>query len=106
VFESFRLDRLAGCSGVTDVSTGEPAGKVCLYDATVMLGDFRIEKLAAQRFEAFERALLVRSHQPRIPRHIGGQHRGEPPLDPCLRHRCAPVEGQQHTPSGAMRKPW
>ena len=42
-----------------------------------MLGDFRIEELAAQRFEAFERALLVRSHQPRIPRHVGGEDRGE-----------------------------
>jgi len=26
-----------------------------------MLGDLRIEELAAQRFEAFERAFLVRS---------------------------------------------
>ncbi len=32
----------------------------------------------AQRFEAFERALLVRSHQPRIPRHIGREDRSEP----------------------------
>ncbi len=43
----------------------------------VVLGDLRIEKLAAQRFEAFERAFLVRPHQPRIPRHIGGEDRGE-----------------------------
>jgi hypothetical protein len=33
-----------------------------------MLGDFRIEEFAAQRFEAFERAFLVRPHQPRIAR--------------------------------------
>src|SRR5712671_6551655 len=33
-----------------------------LDDAAVMLGDFRIEELAAQRLEAFERAFLVRSH--------------------------------------------
>ena len=26
----------------------------------MVLGDFRIEKLASQRFEAFERAFLVR----------------------------------------------
>src|SRR2546429_5919442 len=32
-----------------------------------VLGDFWIEELAAQRFEAFERPLLVRPHQPRIP---------------------------------------
>ena len=37
-----------------------------LDDAAVVLGDLRIEELAAQRFEAFERALLVRPHQPRI----------------------------------------
>ncbi len=30
-----------------------------LDDATAVLGDLRIEKLAAQRFEAFERALLA-----------------------------------------------
>ena len=29
------------------------------------------------RLEAFERAFLVRPHQPRIPRHIGGEDRGE-----------------------------
>jgi len=31
-----------------------------LDNAAVMLGDFRIDELAAQCFEAFERALLVR----------------------------------------------
>src|SRR5205809_557266 len=29
------------------------------------------------RFEAFERALFVRSHQPRISLHIGGEDRGK-----------------------------
>ena len=48
-----------------------------LDDAALVLGHLRIEKLAAQRFEAFERAFLVRPHQPRIPRHIGGEDRGE-----------------------------
>ena len=48
-----------------------------LDDAAVVLGDLRIEELAAQRLEAFERPFLVRPHQPRIPRHIGGQDRGE-----------------------------
>src|SRR5258708_6013343 len=45
--------------------------------SAVVLSDFRIEELAAQRFEAFERALLVRPHQPRIPGHISGEDRGE-----------------------------
>ena len=48
-----------------------------LDDAAVMLGDLRIEELAAQRFEACVRALLVGAHQPRIPRHIGGENCGE-----------------------------
>src|SRR6516162_4971608 len=37
---------------------------------------FRIDNLAAQRFEAFERPLLVHPHQPRIARDIGGEDRG------------------------------
>ena len=49
-----------------------------LDDAAVVLGDFRIEELAAQRLEAFEGAVLVGSDQPRIPRHIGGEDRREP----------------------------
>ena len=48
-----------------------------LDDAAVMRGDLRVEELMAQRREAFERALLVRSHQPRVPRDIGGEDRGE-----------------------------
>jgi hypothetical protein len=46
-------------------------------DAAPMLGSLRIKELAAQRLEAFERAFLVRPHQPRIPRRIGGEDRGE-----------------------------
>jgi hypothetical protein len=52
-----------------------------LDDAAMVLGDLRIEKLAAQRFEAFERAFLVHPHQPRIPRHIGGEDRGQLAFD-------------------------
>jgi hypothetical protein len=48
-----------------------------LDDPAVMLGNLRIDQLAAQRLEAFERAFLVGAHQPRIPRHIGGKDRGE-----------------------------
>src|SRR5207245_3395880 len=62
-----------------------------LDDAAVVLGDLRIDELAAQRFEAFERALLVRPHQPRIPRHIGGEDRGE-------------TAGLAHTASPAARR--
>src|SRR5437870_4919477 len=34
-------------------------------DPPVMLGDFRVDELATQRLEAFERAFLIRPHQPR-----------------------------------------
>jgi len=46
-------------------------------DAAVMLGDLRINQFAAMRLEAFERALLIRPHQARIARHVGGEDRGE-----------------------------
>jgi hypothetical protein len=48
-----------------------------LDDAAVMLGDFRIEKPAAQCLEAFERAFLVRLRAGReCPANIGGKDRG------------------------------
>jgi hypothetical protein len=49
-----------------------------LYGAPSMLPDLRLNQLAEMRFQALVRALLVCSHQPRIPRHIGGEDRGEP----------------------------
>jgi hypothetical protein len=48
-----------------------------LDDAALVLGDLRIEELAAQRLEAFKRAFLVQPHQPRIARDISGEDRGE-----------------------------
>jgi hypothetical protein len=48
-----------------------------LDEATLVLGDFRIEELAAQRSEAFEGAVLVGADQPRIPRHICGENGGK-----------------------------
>ena len=59
-----------------------------LDDATMVLGDFRIDELMTQRFEAFQRAFLVRPHQPRITRHIGGQDRREAA---GLAHAASPI---------------
>jgi hypothetical protein len=42
-----------------------------------VLLDLRIDELTEMRLEALVRALLVGTHQPRIPRHIGGEDRGE-----------------------------
>jgi hypothetical protein len=47
----------------------------------MVFGYLRIDKLAAERFEAFERAFLVRPHEPRIARHIGGENCRQPALD-------------------------
>jgi len=68
-----------------------------------VLGDLRIDELTTQRLEAFERAFLVRPHQPRIARHIGGEDRGEATFDaswPCGLHGASPV-GNDPTPTGA-----
>jgi hypothetical protein len=51
-----------------------------------------MEELAAQRLEAFERAFLVRAHQPRIPRHIGGKDRGK---TACLAHVPSPAASRR-----------
>jgi hypothetical protein len=44
-----------------------------LDDAAAMPADLRIDKLAAMGLQTLERALLIRSHQPRIARGIGGE---------------------------------
>ena len=48
-----------------------------LDEAAAVLGEFRIEELAAQRFEAFESAAFVGADQPGVARHIGCE--GSPP---------------------------
>jgi hypothetical protein len=46
-----------------------------------VLFDLRVDEFAAVRLEAFERPFLVRAHQPRVARHIGGEDRGETAFD-------------------------
>ena len=48
-----------------------------LDDAAPVLLDLRIDQLPEMRLEALVRAFLVRAHQARIARHIGGEDRGE-----------------------------
>jgi hypothetical protein len=65
-----------------------------LDETAVVLVDLRIDQVAAQRLEAFERALLVGLDQPRIPRHISGEDRRETAFDaswPCGLHGASPV---------------
>ena len=42
-----------------------------------MLFDFRLDKLPEMRFEPVVRPFLIRPHQARVARHIGGEDRGE-----------------------------
>jgi hypothetical protein len=53
-----------------------------LDHARPVLGDLRVDQLAAQRLQTRKCALFVLPHQPRIARNIGREDRREPPFDP------------------------
>jgi hypothetical protein len=48
-----------------------------LYNPAPVLPDLRINQLAEMRLEPFVRPLLIRPHEARVPRHIGGEDRSE-----------------------------
>jgi hypothetical protein len=48
-----------------------------LHNPPPVLHNFGIDEFAPMRFESFEGTFLVRSHQPRIARHVGGENSGE-----------------------------
>src|SRR5439155_14817850 len=61
-----------------------------LDDATVVLGDLRIDQFTTDRFQRGEIPFLVLAHQPRVARAIGSEDRREPTFDaswPCGLHR-------------------
>jgi len=43
----------------------------------MVLCDLRLDQFAQMRPEAFVRTFLVRAHQARVTRHIGGEDRGK-----------------------------
>jgi hypothetical protein len=43
-----------------------------LDDVAGMLADLQVDQLAAMRLKSFVRSLLIRAHQARVARHIGG----------------------------------
>src|SRR5271155_2687050 len=47
------------------------------YGTALVLPDLRIDQLRDMRPEALVRACLVRAHQARVARHIGGEDRGQ-----------------------------
>jgi hypothetical protein len=48
-----------------------------LYDPAPVLLDLRIDQLAEVSLEPLVRPLLIRPHQARVPRHVGGEDRSE-----------------------------
>jgi hypothetical protein len=48
-----------------------------LDDAAAMFGDLRVDQFPSMRFQPGQRALLIRPHQTRIARHIGGKDRDQ-----------------------------
>src|SRR5215471_13892601 len=68
-----------------------------LDDASLVLGDLRVDQIAAQRPEACQSAGLVSFHQTAVSGDIGRQNGREPALDPL----CA----QDALPGGRRGKP-
>ena len=56
---------------------GQEAVAGVLHDPAPVLSDLRINQLPEVRFEPLVGPLLIRPHQARIPRHVGGEDRGE-----------------------------
>jgi hypothetical protein len=48
-----------------------------LYRMAAVLLDLGLNQLAEMRLEPLVRPLLIRAHQARVPRHVGGEDRGE-----------------------------
>jgi hypothetical protein len=70
------LDRAA--NGINDArKLGEEAVAGILHYPAVVLPDLRLNQLPEVRLEALVRPLLIRAHQTRIPRRIGGEDSGE-----------------------------
>src|ERR1700730_15766274 len=63
-----------------------------LHDLATMFGNFRIDKFAAESFETFKRAFLIRAHQPRISGHICGEDGSE---TAGLAHPISPVASRR-----------
>jgi hypothetical protein len=55
-----------------------------LDDPALVLGDLRIDQLAAMRPEPRQSAGFVPSHQPAVPRDIGRENGREPAFDPLF----------------------
>jgi hypothetical protein len=64
-----------------------------LDDPPTVLGDIGIDQLAEMHLEPLVRPFFVSTHQPRIPRLVGGEDRGEA------------ADGSHHSRQPALRRP-
>jgi hypothetical protein len=72
-----RCNSAAQRTASTTLANSASSPSPVFHRAAMVLLDFRIDQLAQMRPEALVRAFLVRAHQPRVARHIGGKDRGE-----------------------------
>jgi len=54
------------------MNSAKKPSPVFFYDPASVLLDLRLDQLLEMRFEPLVRPLLIRTHQPRIARHVGG----------------------------------
>src|SRR3954471_19717599 len=77
---ALHLDSAAhGFDGACELDQQAIAG--CLNNVPTMFADQRAEEFASVGLQAGQRAVLVRAHEARIARGIGGQDGGEPALN-------------------------
>ncbi len=65
-----------------------------LDDAALVLGNLRVDQLAAMGAQPRQRAGLVLAHQPAVAGDIGGEDGRKPALDPFSAQRFLPGDGQ------------
>src|SRR5215469_2330088 len=87
------LDLHRAADGIYDTRKFcQEAVSCVLYDPAPVLADIRIDQFSEMALEPLVRPFLVRTHQPRIPRHIGGKDRckaagGVHVVSPAASHR-------------------
>ena len=67
---------MAHLTASTTLANSARSPGILHYSAPV-LGDLRLDQLPEVGPEPFVRSLLIRAHQARVPRHVGGEDRGQ-----------------------------
>ena len=93
------LDRVDGAGELAERAVAHE-----LDETAPVLGQERVDELAAVGLEAREGGALVGLHQARVADHVRRQDGGEPPLDPCRRHRHPPARTDSRTLGSRARR--